>query len=203
MSDATCYLCGETYTTRGIGRHLPSCIESSDPSASEEAEHLSISPVRGSRYRLEVAKQSGTSLDDIDRFLRAIWVECCGHLHSFDREAHDELTYRYDFGSTTSLRIRIQGKLSATYGVSPPGHDGIYVMARNKPPEITCSHCARQATTLCADHLYGEDPEGVLCDDCAEEHPCEEYLYSPIVNSPRTGVCGFTGAALTDWYPAV
>ncbi len=34
---------------------------------------------------------------------------------------------------------------------------------------------------------------GWLCDSCAEDHKCGEDMLLPVVNSPRTGVCGYTG----------
>jgi hypothetical protein len=77
-----------------------------------------------------------TTLDELDNYLRAIWLECCGHLSSFDigeisdtqlfddgmawREERSmdvrldkvlaagmEIPYEYDFGTTTELVIRV------------------------------------------------------------------------------------------------
>ncbi len=31
------------------------------------------------------------------------------------------------------------------------------------------------------------------CDKCIEAHECGEDYVMPIVNSPRTGVCGYVG----------
>ena len=35
--------------------------------------------------------------------------------------------------------------------------------------------------------------EGWLCQSCADEHECGEDMLLPVVNSPRTGVCGYAG----------
>ena len=37
------------------------------------------------------------------------------------------------------------------------------------------------------------DGTGWLCDDYAEGHKCREEMLLPVVNSPRTGVCGYVG----------
>lgn len=39
--------------------------------------------------------------------------------------------------------------------------------------------------------LYEEN--GLLCERCAEKHHCGDEMWLPVVNSPRTGMCGYTG----------
>lgn len=36
---------------------------------------------------------------------------------------------------------------------------------------------------------------GRLCADCADDHgeECDRPAFLPVVNSPRSGVCGYTG----------
>lgn len=38
------------------------------------------------------------------------------------------------------------------------------------------------------------DGEGWLCESCAKNHECDEDMFLPVLNSPRTGVCGYTGS---------
>ena len=65
------------------------------------------------------------------------------------------------------------------------------ILARNDPPQIKCSKCDHLATRICTECIY--EDAGWLCDDCAEDHKCGEEMLLPVVNSPRTGVCGYVG----------
>jgi hypothetical protein len=65
-------------------------------------------------------------------------------------------------------------------------------MARNEPPVIPCRACGKPATKVAAGYYYVGD--GALCDACAKTNRNEyEDSFLPIVNSPRVGVCGYTG----------
>lgn len=35
--------------------------------------------------------------------------------------------------------------------------------------------------------------EGYYCKECAPKHECGEQMMLPVLNSPRTGVCGYDG----------
>ena len=47
------------------------------------------------------------------------------------------------------------------------------------------------ATGLYTQCIY--EDKGCLCDACAKSHECGEEMLLPLVNSPRAGVCGYTG----------
>src|SRR5205085_513797 len=101
--------------------------------------------------------------------------------------------HEYDFGSTTELALRVVGERE---GVVAEDEDGdpiaVEVMARNEPPVIPCRVCGKPATKVAAGYYYVGD--GALCDDCAKTNRNEyEDAFLPIVNSPRVGVCGYTG----------
>lgn len=166
---------------------------------------------------LEVA--ASTTLATLDRFLRDTWLECCGHLSAFEiagvRYAIDAGmgddwgigdmdeksmrvrlekvlspgqagTYEYDYGTTTELRLKVISKDEAeTKG------EAIQVLARNTPPVILCDICGKVATNVCSQCIFEEN--GWLCDDCAEDHECGEDMLLPVVNSPRVGMCAYTG----------
>lgn len=69
-------------------------------------------------------------------------------------------------------------------------------MARNNQPIVDCMECGKPATYLCMECMIEEDEAGTLCDQHAEDHPHEDYGEPmPIVNSPRVGMCGYTGPA--------
>ena len=101
--------------------------------------------------------------------------------------------HEYDFGSTTELALRVVGERE---GVVAEDEDGdpiaVEVMARNEPPVVACRVCGKPATKVAAGYYYVGD--GALCDICAKSDRNEyEDSFLPIVNSPRVGVCGYTG----------
>jgi hypothetical protein len=171
--------------------------------------------VKGSDVHwLHVEVSANASLQDLDEFLRDTWVECCGHLSQFtindvnytvspdytwfpeDRHMDVELgevlypklefSYEYDFGSTTYLELRVAGEREGAL----PGDDVVHVMARNQLPDYRCEECCEPATVICVFCNYT-----LLCDECLEKHECGEEGVLPVVNSPRIGVCGYTGDA--------
>ena len=100
-----------------------------------------------------------------------------------------KFTHEYDFGSTTYLSLRV---VSEREGVAHKGRNAIQILARNEQPVIPCRECGQPAVV--SEPGYYSAWEGALCKKCASkgsEWDYEEML--PIVNSPRTGVCGYTG----------
>lgn len=66
------------------------------------------------------------------------------------------------------------------------------IIARNAQPIIPCDECsAKPAVEICTACVWND--EGWLCEECAKNHECDEDMFLPVVNSPRTGVCGYTG----------
>jgi len=159
---------------------------------------------------LEVPAQA--TLEDLDRFLRRTWLECCGHMSAFEiggqrysvgpLEEFDEqdllvalgnvleprlkFTYEYDFGTTTHLALKV---VSEREGEMKP--KSVRILARNDPPPIPCESCGKPATLVCSVCIYTD--EAWYCDDCTEKHTCGEDYFLPVVNSPRVGMCGYTG----------
>ena len=72
----------------------------------------------------------------------------------------------------------------------------IALLARNQMPLAVCQECGQPAKWLCIECLYEEDKTGHLCDEHVDEHPHENYGEPmPLINSPRTGMCGYGGPA--------
>ena len=109
--------------------------------------------------------------------------------------------HEYDFGSTTKLALKVVAEREGTAPKDDYKYSGefgkdktIKIMARNNPPQISCRECGKPATKVAAGYYYFED--GALCDVCARTSLKEyEDMFLPIVNSPRVGVCGYTGDA--------
>lgn len=61
----------------------------------------------------------------------------------------------------------------------------------NHPPDIPCHLCGKPATQVWVEGRYSD--EGWLCDGCVAAEDYDGEILLPVVNSPRMGVCGYTG----------
>jgi len=96
--------------------------------------------------------------------------------------------YEYDFGSTTGLEIKVVGSRTGRLGRTP-----VRLLVRNTPPVWPCAICAEQAEVLCS-FCYGSGAHAFACRTHKCRHACSEPGgFMPVVNSPRMGVCGYTG----------
>lgn len=215
-SRGKCSLCGTPLSKRQILRHLSECAY---PEGRNVAAVVQLRvDVPGTAYWLDVDVKANAPLRELDDFLRNIWLECCGHLSSFEightRYAvvlSDDIfglepdersmnarvsaslppegsmfTYEYDYGSTTHLRLKVVAHRKA-----PSRRESVRLLARNDDPVWTCGVCEETATVLCA-YCFLED-DAFFCEAHSEDHGCGEDAILPIVNSPRMGVCGYTG----------
>ena len=200
-----CGLCGSEFTGRGMTRHLKSCLKKyfekkESKGKPQDLLFLHVADAYNPDYFLYLLLGEKTTLNELDGFLRGIWLECCGHMSAFSFERYgddidmrkkavdvfelgNKVVYQYDFGSTTELTIKAMGHY---YG----SMDGkIQLISRNAQPIIPCDECcAKPAVRICT-----ECGAGWLCEDCAKTHECGEEMFLPVVNSPRTGVCAYEG----------
>lgn len=222
-----CRFCLKTYSGAGMGRHLFACKarkEETNKEVNQKVTGKSIYHLKIWGYKpywLHIEMNSIMMLKSLDQFLRNIWLECCGHLSQFTiREVHyhvdvgndwygwgkrprtmnyqlkkvlkpkDTFEYEYDFGSTTYLTGQVlderPGKLK----------EGVKIMTRNNPLVYDCTNCEAKATNVCL------ECNDFYCETCLEKHECSEEMYLPIVNSPRMGVCGYTGYPEIDSFMA-
>jgi hypothetical protein len=95
--------------------------------------------------------------------------------------------YDYDFGSTTALQGKALGFRQGST-IRP----AVRVLARNAPLPWRCAACGAGAEVLCPNCL--DSDSCLFCSTHASGHPCAgEEMWMPVVNSPRMGVCGYTG----------
>jgi len=87
MTDGQCYLYGETFTKRGMNRHLRSCLPSSEEVTRSVV--LRISGTHRDDYWIHTLADQETTLMTLDSFLRDFWVECCHHLSTFQIDGTD------------------------------------------------------------------------------------------------------------------
>jgi len=211
-SIGSCNFCGNKFSSNVISRHLKSCKKREELYSNESKEErtLLIKAWNDPFWVYFEIKETST-LRDVDNFLRDLWLECCGHLSMFtingtnfasdpDQDYHDNdmnvqlkkifeinlsFTHEYDFGTTTQLNLKCiserEGELK----------EKISILARNDLPEILCEYCTKIAKEICTECSW--EGKGFLCEKCAKNHTCDEEMFLPIVNSPRMGMCGYTG----------
>ncbi len=214
----TCACCGEVITKRSVSKHLDKCperqkllvtAESSDRPV-ETLWRLRVQDAYDKDFWLDLEMRGPATLKKLDDYLRAIWLECCGHLSEFtiggwggDKVGKTRkadaifepglvLRHLYDFGTTSETDIKVvgfrQGKATSKHPIA--------LLARNQMPLAICQECGQPAQWLCIECVYEEDKPGHLCNEHVEEHPHENYGGPmPLLNSPRTGMCGYDGPA--------
>ena len=230
-----CGYCGKEMTARGLTQHLRSCaarrkvIEQADRGGRSVRDiyHLQVQGRYRREYWLHLEVCGDATLEDLDYYLRTIWLECCWHLSHFtiggmfyERPDVDSgylepwgtmevsvdrlfdvglgFSYEYDFGSTTKLAIKVLGRRQG----QPTTDHPIALMARNIHQPPPCQVCGEPAQLLCLDchHEGSDDLAGYVCEDDAAAHADhEEDGRMPLVNSPRSGVCGYAGPAEPPW----
>jgi hypothetical protein len=218
QSKGTCVYCGKQLAKAGMTKHLVACPQRQEAIAAAESKkgtseaiyHLRIQDAYGSDFWLDLEMRGSKLLLDLDDYLRAIWLECCGHMSQFSlgggfarevgmrRKINDvfkhggELTHIYDFGTSSETIV----KCVAVREGKPLTKNLIVLMARNNMPEYPCIVCGNPATHLCMECQIEDQTPGTLCDQHTEGHPHDNYGEPmPIVNSPRMGMCGYDGPA--------
>lgn len=227
-SSGKCRLCGELFAKAQMTRHLKSCLsrteaEGKSGKAGAPCFHLLVEATYIPIMWLHLEVPGSTLFGQLDRVLRDIWLECCGHMSAFrfpekaassqrlmmdvEKQMREErklmsvevgkrlepkmkLSYEYDFGSTTDLTIRVVEERPNT--LDSPAR--IRLLARNEPPDLLCVDCGKPAKLICVECAWESD--GTYCTRCGKKHECGEDMLVPVVNSPRMGVCGYTGPSV-------
>jgi len=200
----TCELCGHRGPKSEMARHLEECASSHDRKGPDQTLIILRFEAAGNpRYWIHAEARADATLRQVDSFLRHLWLECCGHMSAFYvakaepgmsstvgatfRSRGLKFRYEYDFGSTTVLNGQVLGSRRGSIGRS-----SVRLLARNDPLVWSCAECKAAATTVCP---FCIDSDACLfCQTHAGAHEhADEEVYLPVVNSPRMGVCGYTG----------
>lgn len=208
-SRGQCRLCGKTFGQAQMTQHVKSCLRKRG-----QGGHILILVQHVSRlFWVYMTLPASIDLTELDWILRDLWLECCGHLSAFSDgmvsyladpepsfpgmspeekgmdvplktalQTTGRLIYEYDFGSTTELIIRL-------IGVNVVGGDEA-VVARNDPPAIDCLQCGKPATIFMMEN-WEPEPYYEACGTKGEE-----VMTLPVINSPRMGVCAYTGPSI-------
>lgn len=201
-----------------MARHLAACAKRREATAATDAGRgeprdlvlLQVRDAESGDFWLYLEVDGEATLQQVDGYLRAIWLECCGHLSEFSTGGWDgrtvgkaqkvgrafrsgaELTHIYDFGTESVTLLKA---IAVREGKRATRHP-IALLARNAPPASECQECGEPATHFCVECVYEDEAAGTLCARHASSHPHEGYGGTvPLVNSPRMGLCGYEGPA--------
>ena len=117
-SKGTCSYCGGSYSKSAVSRHLQACparkteneVNSKKGSGKGQAKtifHLQVEGLYLPMYWLHIEIPSKATLDDLDSFLRDLWLECCGHLSSFEIAGNTFFSEKMEPGDR-SMRIALE-----------------------------------------------------------------------------------------------
>lgn len=223
QSKGKCKYCGKEYARGYMLRHLASCKERAKRIEAESSGkkcgyfELVIYGKYDKDYWLIIEVRDTATLEDIDSFLRDIWLECCGHLSAFEIEGESYevepdsfwgqeaksmncslkevlrkgmvINYEYDFGSTTELVINVHD-----YRTGHCKEEELTILSRNNAPVFICGVCGKEdAKYIDLDRIYDGNP--FLCEECAQLPEQEDEYLLNVCNSPRMGVCGYEGSS--------
>jgi transcription elongation factor Elf1 len=196
-STGNCYLCGASLSKSAMRNHLFKLH--GEDKGGQECSLLKIEGLYQKDYWLYIDIPKKETLDELDYFLRQIWLECCGHMSAFLYPKHieidmnrrlesfaagDKFLHHYDFGTTTETAITIMGTT-----IRKKQKDSVRLLARNVPPVFQCKDCGKQA-----DFIYmGADDNWEMPFYCAKCGKKYDDMLLPISNSPRMGSCGYSG----------
>ena len=211
-SEGICGFCKNNFSNTTIGKHLQSCTERVKAYRSEKKPgKIYLLKAGAGPFWVYFEVDSRNTLKKVDDFLRNLWLDCCGHLSAFkigeqtyscdqQEEFNDEsmnfllhkvispgmiFSHEYDFGTTTHLSLKC---ISEREGEIKK----INILARNNPPYFPCHSCKKEpAQDICSQCLWEE--KSMFCAACVKKHKCDEDMFLPVVNSPRMGMCGYTG----------
>jgi hypothetical protein len=218
QSQGKCAYCSKEISKGSVKKHLATCAQRQEKIAAAEQKkgtsqtlyHLRVQDAYTRDFWLDLEVPGSATLANLDKYLRAIWLECCGHMSQFSvggwrgeeismrRKIGDifepgvELTHIYDFGTSSETLIKCVETREGKPTIDKP----IALMVRNVLPPSKCIKCEEPAQWLCQECLFEDNVWGVLCDRHAKIHPRNNYDgLIPLVNSPRLGMCGYDGPA--------
>ena len=213
-----CAYCQQEVAKAAALKHVGACKPRQTAIAAAEAGkipsetlfYLRVQDAYVKAFWLDLEVRGTAKLKDLDKYLRAIWLECCGHMSQFSRggfggrtaamtrQVRDvladgtEWTHLYDFGDTSETLVRAMAVREGRPATKHP----VALLVRNVAPAYSCMDCEQPAKWFCRECRMEHDLVGTLCDAHEKTHPHREYGEPvALVNSPRLGMCGYDGPA--------
>ena len=204
-NSGNCYLCGKTVNKTAMKNHI---VKEHSSGGEEECVLLKIEGAYEKNYWLYVDMPKKSTLSSLDGFLRAVWLECCGHMSEFSTGSHRNRTFQvipksrkagsfsmgetflheYDMGSTTECLVTFIGST-----MRKKQKNAVRLIGRNEPQTYKCNSCEEPAEFICDICMYEIDNPH-FCEKCVGEHESEcGGAILTIANSPRSGVCAYDG----------
>lgn len=226
QSRGMCRACGYVGTKASMTKHQASCqVRAITAGKPREVYRLRVDG--GGPFWLDIEADVNGTLDDIDAFLRGIWLECCGHLSQFTigpepewmddawspfaapkkkgkkaapPKLTDLLSVGQKFGYTYDMGSSTDLELTVqARETSYAFDDPVVLLARNLPPVWTCSQCDSNAKWI---HSWEYDEEtGLPKFYCGRHGRSTRDEQLPVVNSPRMGTCAYEGGTSDNWPP--
>jgi hypothetical protein len=199
-----CYLCDINLEKKPMLDHLLKCHQADDMTETQECCLLKIEASYMKDYWLFIDLPMNKTLREVDTFLRKIWLECCGHLSSFHDpvdlihthipknsklksfDKGEVITHLYDYGTTSHTSVTFMGSISRE-----KQRNTVRLLARNAPLVFNCEDCGKLADDTY--FFFYDGTSKLLCTSCGSEYESDTYSTLPIINSPRMGMCGYTG----------
>ena len=103
-----------------------------------------------------------------------------------------KFSYEYDFGSSTDLTLKVLSEREGAVQNEDEDEDTIEILARNVEPVMLCKVCGKPAKFVVGGYFDVE--ENAFCSKkCVKKSGEDADMLLPVVNSPRVGVCAYTG----------
>ena len=214
-SEGVCTYCKKSFTGNAMAKHLAACAGRKQANNKGGNDKIFLIKAGLGPFWVYFEVNACDSLTKVDNFLRDLWLECCGHLSAFkisyvsyasspDSEYGDKsmkvaldraiapgmaFLHEYDFGTTTTLGLRCLAERGGEKLKK------VEIIARNNLPDFKCK-CGNEAKDVCSECVWESEEKALLCSQCAKKHKCGEEMLLPVVNSPRMGMCGYTGGGM-------
>lgn len=205
-SEGECKFCKKLFSHKAIAKHLQSCGERTKANIKGGSEKIFLINAAAWPFWVYFEANASDTFAKVDDFLRGLWLECCWHLSAFTingkyynsdenpiktplgkvLNAGLKFSHQYDFGTTTELELKCVSERTGEK------LEDIEITARNDMPDFKCK-CGKQPKEVCSQCIFEIGEEALLCSQCAKKHECGEDMLLPVVNSPRMGMCGYTG----------
>lgn len=196
---AACAICKETKSARVMVKHLETHLKKREKTMhGSPAFHIRIDG-GDDVFWMNVVVPAEASLMMLDRFLRDIWLECCGHLSAFeiarrrynvskpDLQGMDMFgTFNQEETMDAALGKVLRKGLSFSHeydfgttttlrlkvissGKFGKSRNAVELLARNEPPDMRCKSCGQKAVVVCAMCKWN-DVGSWLCKKCSKKH---------------------------------